>query len=86
MPECRNACLADRSGKDGRAMPRLLAQRSKAVSLAATKRKAFEEFCAALGRHLPQLVSGLRQAYRERHGVDYSTKSKINALPKKKNT
>jgi hypothetical protein len=82
MPECRNACLAAERKRHAR----LLAQRAKAVSLAATKRKAFEEFCAALDRHRLQLVNGLRQAYRERHGVGYSTKSKINALPKKKNT
>ena len=54
------------------------------VLLDPAKKKAFEELCAAQDLTPSQVVRGLMREYLERHGVDYSTKSKIGAASKKK--
>jgi hypothetical protein len=54
------------------------------VLLDPAKKKAFEELCAAQDLTPSQVVRGLMREYLERHGVDYSTKSKIGVAPKKK--
>ncbi len=48
------------------------------------KKKAFEELCAAQDLTPSQVVRGLMREYLERHGIDYSTKSKIGAASGKK--
>ena len=54
------------------------------VLLDPTKKKAFEELCAAQDLTPSQVVRSLMREYLERHGIDYSTKSKIGAASAKK--
>jgi len=54
------------------------------VLLDPTKKKAFEELCAAQDLTPSQVVRGLMREYLERHGVDYSTRSKSGGSGKKK--
>lgn len=47
------------------------------------KKKAFEELCAGQDITPSQVIRQLMREYMEKHGVDYSTKSKIGVSKKK---
>lgn len=46
------------------------------------KKKAFEELCASQDLTPSQVIRQLMREYMEKHGVEYSTKSKIGLLKK----
>lgn len=53
------------------------------ILLDPTKKKAFEELCAAQDLTPSQVLRRLMREYLELHGVDYSTKNKLGTAPKK---
>lgn len=46
------------------------------------KKKAFEELCSGQDLTPSQVIRQLMREYMEKHGVEYSTKSKIGMLKK----
>lgn len=56
------------------------------VLLDPIKKKAFEELCAGQDLTPSQVVRQLIRDYMERHGVDYSTKSRIGVKSNSRKT
>ena len=45
-----------------------------------TKKKAFEQLCAAQDLTPSQVIRRLMREYLERHGIDYSTKNELGRI------